>query len=405
MKWLFPLLLVIAIVPVHTAAAFEFSSRLSLLGSTARAGPGEQGFVDGTDETLTADQQSARLMLDGGGQGEEWSLHLKVARVHLNGYALDLSPATLFRYRDLAGDWHEDVSADSVDRIGYELDRGLYKRHFEAMTLALGRQPIDWGSGRFWQPLNVFGAFAPTDLDTDYKPGIDAASLAWYPSPFSALTAVFVPKSDESSVAADESSAIHYRGQVGELSELSLLGGRILGNRVIGGAFESAWGGMGWRVEGSHYTLKADQEQFLFWVAGVDSQFEGGTLIAAEWYHNGHGATTQEALVGMVVDPLASSGLQQQRGEDLLGLMLERDITPLLHGSYTLLVAALKDERNHLASSLLHQFTLVYSLSNESDLLCSLLTTSGKGLNSAGEVQSEFGHVPTSITLRVRFYF
>ncbi|MGD8909005.1 MAG: hypothetical protein PVI92_06610 [Chromatiales bacterium] len=405
MKRPFTLLLIVLTLAVPAVSAFEFSSRLSLLGSVARAGPGELGYVDGADEILTADQQSARLMLDGGAQEDEWSLHLKAARVHLNGYTLDVSPATLFRYRDLTGEWHEERSGDSATRIGYELDRGLYKHHFETMTLALGRQPIDWGSGRFWQPLNVFGAFAPTDLDTDYKPGIDAVSLAGYPSPFSAMTAVFVPKSDEYSVAAEQSSAIHYRGQVGERSELSLLGGRILGNRVLGGAFESAWGGMGWRVEGSHYTLKADHEQFLFWIAGVDYQFDNGTLIAAEWHHNGHGATTQEALAGIVYDPLVSTGLQQQLGETLLGLMLERDITPLLHGGYTLLIGALKDQRNHLASSLLHQFTLVYSLSNESDLLCSLLTTSGKGLNSTGEVQSEFGHVPISITLRVRFYY
>jgi hypothetical protein len=405
MKRLIALLLIVLTLPIPAASAFEFSSRFSLFGSVARAKPGELGYVDSADEILTTDQQSARLMLDGGRQGGEWSLHLKAARVHLNGYSLDASPATLFRYRDLAGEWHEEQNADSTTRIGYELDRALYKHPFETMTLALGRQPIDWGSGRFWQPLNVFGAFAPTDLDTDYKPGIDAVSLAWYPGPFSAMTAVFVPKSDDNSVVEDQSSAIHYRGQVGERSELSLLGGRILGNRVLGGAFESAWGGLGWRLEGSHYTLKADHEQFLFWIAGVDYQFDNGTLIAAEWHHNGHGATTQAELAGMLYEPLVSSGLQQQLGETLLGLMLERDITPLLHGGYTLLIGALKDQHNHLASSLLHQFTLVYSLSDESDLLCSLLTTSGKGLNSAGEVQSEFGHVPNAITLRIRFYF
>jgi hypothetical protein len=104
-------------------------------------------------------------------------------------------------------------------------------------------------------------------------------------------------------------------------------------------------------------------------------------------------------------DPLIGLGLQQQLGERLLGLTLERDITPLLHGGYTLLATAMRDEQEHQASSLLHQFTLLYSLSDESDLLFSLMTTTGKGLNGVGETQSEFGHLPTTITLRVRLYF
>ncbi|MEJ2692555.1 MAG: hypothetical protein P8166_05695 [Candidatus Thiodiazotropha sp.] len=403
MNPLIPLLLA-TLTLADTAAASEFSGRLSLLGSMARAGPGELSYVDGADEKLTADQQSARLMLDGGGEGEEWSLHLKVARMHLNGYGPDDRPHAAFRYRDLANDWRNESSADSLNRVGHELDRALYKNRFDNLTLALGRQPIDWGSGRFWQPLNVFGAFTPTDLDTDYKPGIDAANLSWFPSLFSSLTAVFVPKSREIP-DTDESGAIYYRGQLGELSELSLLGGGILGNRVIGCAFESVWGGMGWRVEGAHYTLKSTHEKFLFWIAGIDYQFEDGTLIAAEWYDNGHGVGKQEELTRLQSDPLIDLGLQQQLGERLLGLALERDITPLLHGGYTLLATTLRDEREHPASSLLHQFTLLYSLSDESDLLFSLLTTTGKGLNSDGEIQSEFGHLPTTLTLRVRLYF
>ncbi|NIR95272.1 MAG: hypothetical protein GWO08_16945, partial [Gammaproteobacteria bacterium] len=82
------------------------------------------------------------------------------------------------------------------------------------------------------------------------------------------------------------------RGQVGELSELSLVGGRVVGNRLIGAAFESSLAGMGWRMEGLYYTLDETDEKAFFWIAGIDYQFEDGTLIAAEWYDNSRGATT-----------------------------------------------------------------------------------------------------------------
>jgi hypothetical protein len=392
------------LLPFNTVQALELTGRLSIFGSAASAKSGDIGYVDGSSDTLTADQQSLRLMLDGSAQGSEWSLHLKTARQHLNGYSTTTASASTFRYRDLAKNWHDESNGDTTTRIGYELDRAAFKQRLDNMTLSIGRQPIDWGSGRFWQPLNLFGAFAPTDLDTDFKPGIDAALLNWYPSDFSSLTAAYVLKPEDNNTL-ENSGALYYRRQVGELSELSLLGGRVLGNRIMGGAFESAWSGMGWRLEGAYYSLKETDEKFLFWIVGADYQFGDGTLIAAEWYHNGNGADSESAIATMPNNPLIVYGLQQQLGRQVLGVTLERDLNPLLHGSYTLLAAALNDDRGDLATSLLHQFTLNLSVSNESDLLFSLLLPNGKGVNDAGQLQSEFGHLPKALTLRLRLYF
>ncbi len=386
------------------AHAVELTGRFSMLETTALAQPGDFGYVDASDQVLNADQQSVRLMLDNSSDSNEWSVHIKTVRQHLDGYPSFASSTSLFRYDDLADNWLDEVSGNNLTRIGYEIDRAVYKQRFGNMTLALGRQPVDWGSGRFWQPLNIFGAFAPTDLDTDFKPGIDAAVFDWYPSAFSSLTAAYVLKPKDND-AVENSGGLYYRRQVGDISELSLLGGSVLGNNVFGAAFESAWAGMGWRVEGAHYNLKETDEQFLFWIAGIDYQFSDGTLIAAEWYDNSHGASSEAALAVQVLDPLVTSGLQQQLGRQVLGLMVDRDITPLLHGSYSLFAAAVDDERDRLAASFLHQLTLTYSVSNESDLLFSLLLPNGRGMNNIGEVQSEFGHLPAAMTVRLRFYF
>ena len=179
----------------------------------------------------------------------------------------------------------------------------------------------------------------------------------------------------------------------------------MLGNKVFGGSFESAWGGMGWRVEGAHYRLKESDKEFLFWIAGIDYQFSDSTLIAVEWYNNGNGASSESDIATVQNDPLVGYGLQQQLGRRVLGLTLDRDLTPLLHASYTMLAAGINDERGHTATSLLHQLSLSYSLSNESDLLFSVLVANGKGLNGLGLPQSEFGHLPDAVTLRLRYYF
>jgi hypothetical protein len=397
--------LLLLLLPQQTPFAAGFTGRFAMLGTTAVAEEGDVGYRPAGADTLSADQQSVRLMFDEVLEQGEWSVHLQSARQHLSNFPVaERHSSDLFRYRLGGGNWLDERGGDTVTTIDYALDRLVYRRRFERYTLGLGRQPIDWGSGRFWQPLNVFGAFAPTDLDTDYKPGIDAVTVDAYPGAFSSLTGAYVlaPKDD---AELENSSALHYRRQAGALSELSLLAGSVVGNRVLGAAFESAWGGMGWRLEGVHYTLEQSDEKAFFWIAGIDYMFADGTVIAAEWYDNSRGATTEAELGAMAGDPLVAYGLQQQLGRHILGVSLQRDLTPLLNGGYTLLAGTLRDGDNRRHFSLLHQLNLTYSVSDESDLLFSLLYADGKGLNSADEPQSEFGHLPPSATLRLRFYF
>ncbi len=396
------LLVVLSLFPVYVNA-MELSGRFSMLGSTASAETGDIGYVDSDHHSLGIDQQSLRLMLDGNDTQDEWSLHVRTLRINSNGYPDQDESPTPFRYQPMARNWLDDSELTHSTRIGYEVDRAVYKRRFENMTLGLGRQPIDWGSGRFWQPLNVFGAFSPTALDTDFKVGLDAIVLDAYPSDFSTLTAAYVltPQHDASLV---NSGALYYRSQLGEGGELSLLVGQVLDNDVFGGSYESALGGMGWRIEAAYY--QPDQgDDFVFWIGGIDYQFNDGTLIAVEWHDNGFGADKEDEVASIAGGSISNYGLQPQLSRRLLGVSLGRDLTPLLHGDYTLLMSSLKDAQRSHHRSLLHQLNLTYSVSNESDLLISMLLANGRGLDTSGQPQSEFGHLPAALTLRLRFYF
>lgn len=387
--------------PQTDMLAADLSGRVSILGNVAWP---EQGDIGDTHRT-TADQQSLRLMLDDYSSSTEWSLHLKTLRQHFNGLntAAPTTPQQ-FRLHSLAGEFLNETPDDSYTRLVYEFDRAVYRWRSDQTTLSLGRQPIEWGSGRFWQPLNVFGAFAPTDLDTDYKQGIDAATLQWYPSAFASLTAAYVPGPANDSAVKD-SAAAYYRGLVGDRAELSMLAGQVLGNNLLGTALEIDWAGIGWRIEGIRYDLDNSEGNGIFWIAGVDYQFENGILASAEWYSNDLGSSTETGLATVQTTELINAGIQPYLGKRVLGLALSKDLTPLLRGSYTLLVSSLNDNKNQRHYSSLQQLNLSYSLSNESELLLSLLTTSGKGLDGEQQVQSEFGHIPASVVVRWRMYF
>ncbi len=395
-----------AVLSPGLAPAADLTGRFSMLGATARAHSGEVAAGQGTGDTLTADQQSLRLMGDGGVDQDEWSLHLATARVHANGLPVDApGPGDLFRYRELSGEWlDEDDDPRNATRIGYELDRAFYRHRFDDAAVAFGRQPIDWGSGRFWQPLNVFGAFAPTAIDTDFKQGIDALVVDYYPSAFSSLAVayVFAPREEPE---IDDSAAVYYRRQVGESSELSLAGGRVLDDPLAGAAFETDWAGLGWRVEAAYFSLGDGDERAWYWIAGLDYQFPDATSVTVEWHDDGRGVSRESAMAGELDDPLVVHGLQQQLSRRVLALGAQRDLTPLWHGGYALLVGILRDGDGDPVASALHQVDLRYSVSNESDLLLSLVATDGKGVDAQGAPRSEFGHVPNSLTVRLRFYF
>lgn len=143
----------------------------------------------------------------------------------------------------------------------------------------------------------------------------------------------------------------------------------------------------------------------MFWIAGLDYQFENGTLVSAEWYQNGRGARSEAELPALLTDRLVMSGLQPHVSRRVMGLSVQQDVTPLLRASYTMLASALKEAAGSYRCSLLHQLSLVYSLSNESDVLMSVTVGTGKGLDAQGRPQSEYGATPLSATLRWRHYF
>lgn len=385
------------------SADFELTGRFSMLGSTSRAQQGDAGYVS-QDKTLTADQQSLRLMLDGIADKTEWALHVKTLRLHVTGVPLSTTNSfDLFRVNPYTDLWINETS-DTISTIaGYQLDRAFYQYRHENINLAIGRQPVDWGSGRFWQPLNIFGAFAPTDLDTDFKPGIDIARFDWFPTAFSSLTVAYVfSPSNHSIVKNKTSAAVYYRKQVGKESELLLLSGSVIGHSVIGAAFESSLGSIGYRFEAAQLNEYDSGKNSLSWIAGLDYQFENGTFISAELYNNSRGANNVNDVTALQNDALINYGLQTQLGKQVLGLSVNKDLTSLINGSYTLLVASLNQGSSN--ASVLHQLNLRYSVSNESDLLLSFLSATGEGLSGVTP-RSEYGHLPTSISARLRFYF
>lgn len=400
----------------------NFSGRLSTsLNSTYLEEDNTLGL--NKNEFSFSGQESLRLMLDsfnsdaeGFGQensSSEWSTHIKSYHQHTDNSQLNPLPSgeSAFRYRQLREDW------DSNDNtfIGYEIDRLYYKQQIDRFALSVGRQAIDWGSGRFWQPMNVFGAFSPIDLDTDYKTGIDSIYAQYFPTPFSSFSFAYVfstqDKLSNNQKLDKHNVALRYRTQIADNSELALLYADILERSILAASFESDWQGLGWRIEAAHYDDQErdnlNQETSLwFWIAGIDYQFSNGSLLSFEWYQNDFGISDAQDIDASLIDvnSFNTRPAQQQLGKQALGVSLAHDISPLLNLQYTGLIGTLKNNQDR-QYSILHQVNLQYSLSNNSDLLFSVLTAQGKEKKDQLDIQSDYGHIPSQATLRLRVYF
>ena len=73
-----------------------------------------------------------------------------------------------------------------------ELDRLMVKVRFWKIDLTVGRQPISFGVGFVFQPMDLVGTFSPLEIDKEFKPGVDAVRADIALGKFTELTLVGV---------------------------------------------------------------------------------------------------------------------------------------------------------------------------------------------------------------------
>jgi hypothetical protein len=407
-----------------TSRKLETSAVLELADTTTRAWPGDLGYGHDGDDTAATDSLSLRLRAAWRPTG--W-LSAEVdylnARDELSPLATTDALRGAARFRRQTLRW--DIETPDTDRDNptttqtvdwyHELDRALLRLEHGPWRATVGRQPITWGVGRFWQPLDVFVAFSPTAVQRDFKPGIDAVLLETFPSAFSSvsLAGVASPRDAEDPLtgeALEDSMVLHHRGGLGVESAYALLAGRVQGEPMLGGALETIRWDAGWRLEFLTYepahprTDSAAEARAWFAVAGVDNRFAMGLTLAAEWYHHSQGAERAADLSAVALSDGVLRGRVPQLSRDVLAVAFDADDWGLWHGSYALFLSAVPDDDGTREPSSLHQATLRYSISDNAVALFSLIIGTGRGLDEFGRLQSEFGAFPDTLLVNLQVY-
>jgi len=169
-------------------------------------------------------------------------------------------------------------------------DRIYLRKDFEYGSLILGRQRISWGTGRVWNPTDLFNPINPADFSKIEKDGADAISAKIYLGNFTDLQFVFNPVDS----FKNNNFGFRFRSNFRKF-DFSLMSGYFDKRFVVGFDFAGNFFDAGVRGEGM---ISADRKNlasnFFKFILGFDNQFTGNIYALVEYHFNGEGKKHSE---------------------------------------------------------------------------------------------------------------
>ncbi len=392
-----------------------------------------RGGVAGLSSDLGEDAlgfANLRLMVSGDvGSSGDFEFHLfSTARTASDSaFRLAAARAGNGRYRAVDLAW-DDRPSENTDLLAL-IDRANVRLTLGPADITLGRQAITFGKAYFWNPLDIFRPFRAEQVNRDYKAGVDALRVDFALGDFSGLSFVGAAGREVdltghpalrggasvADFALDRRDAhIDWTGSALLARVYSSIGGwdvavqsgKVYGGNLWGGAAVGELGPVQVRVEGAW--LEASDSPFLAngealfedhleLVAGLGRRFDNGLQADMEYLFNDGGGADD------LTNALRLAGeATLQAGRHLMGARASYEIMPVLTGSLVGIVS-LSD------SSAIAQAHLVFSVSDNADLLATANVTTGRGadvLIGGGLLpRSEFGAAPDFLTLEYKQFF
>jgi hypothetical protein len=275
------------------------------------------------------------------------------------------------------------ISSGSNHIIEHFIDRLSFRQNLDAGSVIVGRQRISWGTGRIWNPTDLFNPVNPANYGKIEKDGVDAVSARLAFGSFTDLQGVVNATRDFESVNAAARFRTNFSGY-----DYSMMAGRFDGSVVIGGDLAGSISGAGIRAEVLHaFERSADASPHTKMILGADYQFTPELYALLEYHFNGEGAPGPD---GYDLERLAS-GRVLNLGRSYVAAMANYLLHPLVAVSASG-TASITD-----GSVLFHVMTTWSALD---DLQVSL-----GGMLSAGDSGDEYPYYPRVLYARAEWQF
>ncbi|MEN0068075.1 MAG: hypothetical protein AAGA48_38460 [Myxococcota bacterium] len=287
-------------------------------------------------------------------------------------------------------------------------DRLSVKYSRSGLDVTLGRQPVTFGSGLVFTPMDIVNPFSAAVIDTEYKPGVDALRIDGYIGTAGRITGVAawagpfihgdepIPFVDNTILALNASTTVGVTDLIGLVAS-------VRGEPVFGAGFVSAIGPVG--IHGDvTLTLPPEgaleEDPFVRAVVGADWRPTPTTTLTAEAYYQGFGSNDPGEYLAIFLGPRFARGEVWQVGRTYASLAVNQEVTSLINANVAL-VGNLGDP------SMLVSAGLSWSVANNATLAAGLYAGVGAQPDFMSDTifQSEFGTYPPAGFLSVRTYF
>ncbi len=372
-------------------------------GTIKVLGLGDRLSRPGEDATEGALITSLRLRF--GGEPRRWfgyethlrledSLFTRPAAASLPGVTEAGGP--LFRGFGQGPAWAEDEH----HRLSAEVAYANLRFSYRDADLVIGRQAITFGRSFFWNPTDWLASFTPTEIDREYKAGVDAARLSLALGRTGGAELLYAygdgGERDESALVARA-----FTNLAGW--DLEVLGGSVWIDDRLGFAFSGDLAGAGLRGELSRHEPRNEasvddgEKDFLRATLEADYRWPSSLFLIMELHYNGWGSRDVEDYAGLFSSPRLLTGQVTNVGRRYLGTRLSYEITPIAVISLAVLVN-LDD-----GSGLVYP-TFTRTLSDESRLALGANLPWGPAPGADG-LRSEYGSYAATLWLQWQWSF
>ena len=180
-----------------------------------------------------------------------------------------------------------NIASGNKYQLSHYIDRLYFRQGFDWGNIIVGRQRISWGTGRIWNPTDLFNPINPADFSKIEKDGADAASLTYSFGNFTDLNIVY----NAQDKFKKNNAAFRFRTNY-DTYDLAVIGGYFDRRYVAGFDFAGNLFVAGIRGEGIISMDKNDlSKNYAKLVFGIDNQFTSKLYALIEYQYNGEGRT------------------------------------------------------------------------------------------------------------------
>ena len=302
------------------------------------------------------------------------------------------------------------ASGNRVD-LDWTVDSGahhLWRHRFDRLSagvnlgpqvqLTVGRQAISWATTLYFTPTDPFAPFDPGDPFREYRAGVDALRLQYFPGPFTSVDIVLRPES----YPDGHSTTALLRARISVSAwDLSAWAGALHDDPAAAIGMDRSL--RGWVVRGDLSFRRGDGGgTVLRLAAGADRRLSlaGRDLyLLAEYQHDGFGAARTADLPLVLGSGAYRRGELQALGRDEALADASWQVHPLV-STELLTIVNLRDGSAFLAPA------LTASVSNEIQARLGFFLPAGPGgVRQNGFPQSEYGETPVYAYLAVTAFF